>query len=308
MGVISSSAPSYSDEELQALRDALKKVGVEYVMATYVDVHGVAKAKTVPIDHFARMVRGSELFTGAAIDVLGQSPADDELAVFPRPRAIEPLPWRPDVACAPGYLYLHGEPYPMCTRTVLQPGRACRERGYMFNFGIETEFYLVRIDERAARRTPATCSSPSYDAVGLLESLESSRADRLHERARLGRPLVRPRGREQPVRVRLLVHRRARDGRPLHAVAADDEEVARKHGVQATFMPKPYGDRTGNGGHFNMSLADSSSRRQPLRADGEDRRGCDVSALAYNFIAGVLRTRPRSAPSPARPSTRTSGS
>ena len=65
------------------LRDTLQNVGVEYVMATYADGHGIAKCKTVPIDHFAEMMRGSELFTGAALDLLGQSPADDELAVFP---------------------------------------------------------------------------------------------------------------------------------------------------------------------------------------------------------------------------------
>ena len=47
------------------------------------------------------MMRGSELFTGAALDGLGQGPHDDELAVHPDPNGIVQLPWRPEVAWAP---------------------------------------------------------------------------------------------------------------------------------------------------------------------------------------------------------------
>src|SRR5262249_16870026 len=64
---------------LEAKRDELRNEGVEYCLSAYTDVHGVAKAKAVPIDHFVSMMRGSELFTGAAIDGLGQEPSDDEL-------------------------------------------------------------------------------------------------------------------------------------------------------------------------------------------------------------------------------------
>ena len=70
-------------------------------MATYVDGHGVAKCKAVPIDHFDQMMHGSELFTGAALDLLGQSPADDELAVFPDPKAIVQLPVAPERRLCP---------------------------------------------------------------------------------------------------------------------------------------------------------------------------------------------------------------
>ena len=52
-------------------RDELRERGVAYCLSAYVDMHGVPKAKAVPIDHFADMMSGSELFTGAAIDVTG---------------------------------------------------------------------------------------------------------------------------------------------------------------------------------------------------------------------------------------------
>src|SRR5438105_3843087 len=94
------------------------------------------------------MAGGSELFTGAAIDGLGQTPADDELSLRPDLDAITILPWEPDVAWAPGYLHLHDAPYPMCSRTVLkrQLDRAA-QRGLVFNLGIETEFFLVRRED-----------------------------------------------------------------------------------------------------------------------------------------------------------------
>lgn len=178
MGVISTSAPSYSDEELQRLRDTLKEVGVEYVMATYADGHGIAKCKTVPIDHFAQMMRGSELFTGAALDLLGQSPADDELAVYPDPSAVVPLPWRPNVAFAPGNLYLRGEAYPMCSRTVLskQVARA-RERGFVFNLGMRPSSISCEPTNGAAhfRGTRGTCSkSRAMTRSGCSSPLTSS--------------------------------------------------------------------------------------------------------------------------------------
>ena len=58
-----------------ATREFLQERGVRYCFASYVDVHGVMKGKAVPIDHFDRMMRGSELYTGAALDGLGQNGA-----------------------------------------------------------------------------------------------------------------------------------------------------------------------------------------------------------------------------------------
>ena len=140
---------SAAADEIERAHASLLKAGVEYCLSAYVDVHGVPKAKAVPIDHFARMMSGSELFTGAAIDGLGQGPSDDELSLHPDLDAITILPWQPDVAWAPGYLHYHGSPYPMCSRTVLkrQVDRAAA-RGFTFNLGIETEFFLVRREEQ----------------------------------------------------------------------------------------------------------------------------------------------------------------
>ncbi len=92
---VQSTHPVLADErsEYEARREELKKAGIRYCLAAYTDVHGVGKAKCVPIDHFSGMMRGSELFTGSALDGLGQEPNDDELSVRPDLNRIVELPW-----------------------------------------------------------------------------------------------------------------------------------------------------------------------------------------------------------------------
>jgi glutamine synthetase len=68
------------------------------------------------------------------------------------------------------------------------------------------------------------------------------------------------------------------------------KEIAHNHGLIATFMPKPYADRTGSGAHFNMSLADLESGANLFET--ADKTPGHVSELAHHFIAGVLRHAP----------------
>ena len=158
------------------------------------------------------MMSGSELFTGAAIDGLGQGPADDELSLWPDLDAITLLPWEPTVAWAPGDLHFHNEPYAMDSRTILrQQTDRLAEHGLQFNLGIETEFFLVQRDGNGIRPgqpegRPPACRLRHRRPAG--QPAVHGRGDRPHEPAGLGRPFVRPRGRQQPVRARLRLHRR----------------------------------------------------------------------------------------------------
>jgi glutamine synthetase len=283
------------DAEWDRKRDDLREAGVQYCLSAYVDVHGVPKAKAVPIEHFTRMMRGSELFTGAAIDGLGQGPADDELSVWPDVGAITQLPWEPTVAWAPGQLHFHDEPYPMDSRTVLrrQIDRLA-EHGLQFNLGIETEFFLVHRDGSGIvpNHPKDVLARAAYDVAGLLDNLPF-----LDELIRYMNEL----GWD----VHSFDHEDANGQFELDFSYTDvmsmadrfvlwrmmTKLLARRHGFEATFMPKPYGDRTGNGGHFNMSMSDLETGANAF-ADDDDPRGAGVSKLAYQFIAGVLRHAP----------------
>src|SRR5215471_9277752 len=68
---------------LKAIKQKLVKQGVKYCIGAYVDIHGVPKGKFVPIEHFEHFAHGSELYTGYALDGLGQEPNDDEISSVP---------------------------------------------------------------------------------------------------------------------------------------------------------------------------------------------------------------------------------
>jgi glutamine synthetase len=278
-------------ETTQSLRDK----GVEYCMPLYVDINGIAKTKTVPIDHFDRMMRGSELFTGAALDGLGQGPHDDELAVVPDPDAVVQLPWRPNVAVIPGHLSYHEQPYSMCSRSALarQVERAAK-LGLKFNLGIECETYIVRNDPTAyngiAPNDPRdTIAKAAYDASLTLLNMEFLN-DVVSSMNALG------------WKVHSFDHEDA-NGQFEFDFAYSDvmtmadrfiiwrmmmKEIARKHGFEATMMAKPYADRTGSGAHFNMSLADATTGEN-ISGDSSDKRGCGLSKRAYGFLGGLKK-------------------
>jgi glutamine synthetase len=284
------SLPAY-----EQCREELRERGVRYCLAAYTDVHGVGKAKCVPIDHLDRMMRGSELFTGAALDGLGQEPSDDELSVRPDLDRITELPWMPEVAWAPGYLYYHGEPWPMCSRTVLQRAvdRAAA-LGLGLQLGIETEFYLVKRDNGSV--VPANpgdvLEKAAYDIVDLLANMPFM-DEVVSSMNRLGWD------------VHSFDHEDSNsqfefDFSYTDVMSMADRQtlwrmmmkmVARKHGFDVTLMPKPYSDRTGTGAHFNMSMIDLAAGRNVFD-DPSDPRGCGVSKLAYQFIGGLLSHAP----------------
>jgi len=107
--------PSFVD-----VQNSLKEQGILHIMPSFVDVHGRPKAKAVPIDNFEEMMKGSELHTLSANEGLGQEVQDDECSVRPDLDAITPIPWIEGMAWAPGSLYFHGKPWPLCSRNVLK--------------------------------------------------------------------------------------------------------------------------------------------------------------------------------------------
>ena len=270
---------------------ALADDGVKYALSSYVDIHGIPKAKVVPIAHFDRMMRGSELYTGAALDGLGQMPSDDELALVPDPNAVTQLPWRPEYAWAPGNLTYHEEPWHMCTRGILgkQLERAA-SHGLKFNLGIECEIYVVRRDGNTlcAPNPNDTMDKAAYDVLNALEYGD------------WWQPIIQYMD-QMGWDVHSFDHEDANgqfefDFAYSDALTTADrfvlwrlmcKEISRRHGFEATYMAKPYSDRTGTGAHLNMSM-ESISTGENVFKDADDPRGLGLSKLAYQFIGGIL--------------------
>ena len=283
---------SHESAAAASLRADLEAKGVRYALASFVDLHGVSKAKAVPLSHLGQMLQGSELFTGAALDGVPQDVSDDEVAAVPDVASATVLPWQQDVVWLASDLHLHGQPFEACSRNILHRVRQdAAAMGYRFNLGIETEFFVLRRDAQG-RPVPYsardTLDKPAYDVRGLLDNLPWL-DELVTAMNQLGWGVYSFDHEDGPgqfetdfdyAEVLTMADR-------LTFFKLMAKEIAHRHGLIATFMPKPFGDRTGSGAHYNMSLADLNTGENlflsPDRAPGM------VSGLAKQFIAGVLR-------------------
>ena len=281
-----------SSPDWQQIKTDLDQKGVRYALASFVDLHGMAKAKAVPLAHLGQMARGSELFTGAALDGVPQEVSDDEVAAVPDAASLTILPWQQEVAWFASDLHLRGEPFEACSRNVLHRVRAeAAAMGYSFNLGIETEFFVLKRNG-AGDLVPFSerdsLDKPAYDVRGLLDNLPW--LDELVQAMNgLGWGVYSFDHEDGPgqfetdfdyAEVLTMADR-------LTFFKLMAKEIAHRHGLIATFMPKPFGDRTGSGAHYNMSLADLTSGEN-LFVDPEGKPAA-VSRLAEHFIAGILR-------------------
>ncbi len=271
----------------------LESQGVRYALASYADIHGRSKCKVVPIGHLDQMLNGSELFTGAALDGVPQEVNDDEVAAIPDPASATVLPWKSDTAWFASDLWLNGQPFEACSRNILKRAvRKATEMGFVFNLGIETEFFLFRETEGGGFSPLGLADpldKPAYDVRTMLACLPVVQ-EIVEAMNGLGWDVFSFDQEDAPGQFET-------DFKYADALTMADRftffrlmahEIARRHGLFASFMPKPYGHRTGSGAHYNMSLADIRSGTNVFE-DRADTRGCGLSAIGYQFIAGVLR-------------------
>lgn len=284
--------------EVSKIQEQLKSKGVQYCIGAYVDIHGIPKAKVVPIDHLPQMSQGSERYTGYALDGLGQAPNDDELASVPDLDHIIQLPWEPKVAWMPADNTFQGKPYPLNTRVALKNVLAqAAEMGFGLNLGIECEIYLLKQNADGSLSVPNPdnkLNKPCYDVRGFMDSF--SWLDKVSSTINaLGWDLY------------SLDHEDGNsqfefDFNYADALTSCDRLIffrymakhyAKEEGLLATMMPKPFADKTGTGAHFNMSLYDINTGKNLFAcAPEDDPHGIGLTKLGYQFIAGILKHGP----------------
>jgi len=293
-GQIGTAAPRPALE----VRKALEADGVKYCIGAYVDIHGVPKGKVVPIRHFEDFAAGSELYTGYALDGLGQGPNDDEISSVPDTTRMIRLPWNREVVWFPADNRFRGEPYPLSTRVSLQRQlEQAAELGFGMNLGIECELFVLRMNESGGLEVPNTDDNlikSCYDVKRFMDRYcwLDKVASAINE---LGWDLY------------SFDHEDANsqfefDFRYSDALTMCDryiffrfmaKEYAAEEGLIATFMPKPFADKTGSGAHFNMSIYDLADGGNLFACPAaEDPKGLGITKLGYQFIAGILRHGP----------------
>jgi glutamine synthetase len=291
-------AVSKTPAEISKIQDDLKNKGVKYCIGAYVDIHGVPKAKVVPIDHLPQMAAGSERYTGYALDGLGQAPSDDELNSIPDLDHIIPLPWEPKVAWIPADNGFQGKPYPLNTRVALKNVLAqAAEMGFGMNLGIECEIYLLKqeADGKLAVPNPDDkLTKPCYDVRGFMDNF--AWLDKMATAINgLGWDLYSFDHEDGNSQFEF-------DFNYSDALTMCDrftffrymaKHYAKEQGLLATMMPKPFADKTGTGAHFNMSLYDIETGKNLFACDPkDDPRGIGLTELGYQFIAGILKHGP----------------
>ena len=284
-----------TDVNISKLQKELSDKGVKYCIGAYVDIHGVPKAKVVPIAHLGQMAKGSERYTGYAVDGLGQAPNDDELTSVPDFDRIIQLPWEPKIAWMPADNHFHGKPYPLNTRVALKNQLAkAAGLGYGMNLGIECEIFLLKQDAEGKLSVPDAedkLAKPCYDVRGFTNSF--SWLDKMASAINgLGWDLY------------SFDHEDANgqfefDFNYADAITTCDRLIffrymakhyAREEGLLATMMPKPFADKTGNAAHFNISLYDLKNGNNLFACDPrDDPRGIGLTPLGYMFIGGILK-------------------
>jgi glutamine synthetase len=305
--MVSSSVPrfgvseSFSQDPARVARtkEQLLRAGVKTCLATFVDVHGVPKAKKTPIEAFEHMCDGSELYTVGANEGLGLAgPQEDECATVPDLDSTIVLPWDSTHAWFASDLHYHGEPYAGDPRGILKRVLARAEGlGFRFNLGIEPEFYVL---EKTPEGTLAPITTTEfrgpnacYDVNQATESdaflTPLSEALKQLDWGLFSFDQECGKGQYEF------------DFGYTNALTMADrfvflrfmvKKIAQGIGAVASFMPKPFSDDFRNGAHFNMSLADAKTGANLFAPSGANplaaRYGASCSDLALHFIAGLL--------------------
>src|SRR2546421_4461180 len=151
------------------LRMRLEKDKIDFLLAQFVDLHGAAKVKMVPASCLDDMIEVGAGFAGGAVWGVGQGPHSHDMMARIDPDSYTRLPWMPNTARFAADLYVDEKPYPYCPRLNLKRVLAeARQKGYLFNVGMEPEHFLVvrRLDATLAPWDPDSADAlakPCYD-------------------------------------------------------------------------------------------------------------------------------------------------
>ncbi|HUP18109.1 MAG TPA: type III glutamate--ammonia ligase [Acidimicrobiia bacterium] len=280
--------------EREELRKRAEADGVRFFFAMFVDMHGKACAKLVPIEAFDVMMDGGAGFAGFAAGPMGQSPADPDMIAVPDPSSYVQVPWNPELAVLQCDIAVDGEPWPYTPRVILKNFLASvANRGWTFNLGVEAEYFMVRRKPGGGIELADPIDSmalPCYDAKGLTRMLPHLTAvsryvnqlgwtnyandhedgnGQFEQNFKYSDAIATA---DRLIFFRYMVH-----------------TLAQEAGMAATFMPKPFADLTGNGLHTHQSIWEGDT--ELFRAD-DDPRGLGLSSMAYQYIGGLIAHAP----------------
>jgi glutamine synthetase type III len=263
-----------------------KKNGTKFFLFNFTDIFGTQRAKLVPAEAADRMQKSGAGFAGFAT-WLDQTPANSDVMVMPDVSTITPLPWRPDVAWVAGDPWMDGKPLEQAPRLALKRMmEKYAKQDMVLMAGVEPEFHLINSDGSAVSDDKDTQEKPCYDQSAVMRRLDVI-GEICSTMIKLGwGPYQND---HEDANGQFEINWNFNDA----LTTADQlcffkfmvKAIAEKHGMRATFMPKPFINLTGNGCHVHLSVW-NKARKKNLFEDEKGELG--VSKMGYNFIGGLI--------------------
>ncbi|MBD1843355.1 type III glutamate--ammonia ligase [Cyanobacteria bacterium FACHB-63] len=274
---------------MTTLSQIAQSQGIRYFLISFTDLFGVARSKLVPAESIDQMAISGAGFAGFAA-WLDMTPADPDILAIPDPSSLIQLPWQPEVAWLAADLHtITGEPLEQAPRVVLKRVlQQAQDLGYRVRTGVECEYFLLSPDGEQISDGRDRQSKPCYDQQSLMRQYDVIReiCD-----AMLGLGWGAYQNDHEDGNGQFEMNWMYADA----LVTADRQaffkymvkSIAEKHGLRASFMPKPFAHLTGNGCHTHLSLWDNAGQEN-LFYDPQGE--LKLSQLGYQFIAGVLHS------------------
>jgi len=258
---------------------------IKYFLISFVDLFGVLRSKLVPTRAINEMQKNGAGFAGFAT-WLDMTPADTDMFAIPDPDSLMQLPWNKEVGWLASDLWMGGKPVKASPRVMLKEQiKKLSTKNLIMKSGVECEYFLITPDGTKIADEKDTQSKPCYDQSALMRRYDLIKeiCDSMIE---LGwNPYQND-------------HEDANGQFEMNwdyddcLITADRhvffkfmvKSLAEKHGLRATFMPKPFENLTGNGCHAHISLWNGKENKF---LETGDRLG--LSKTAYNFLGGIMK-------------------
>ena len=270
------------------LHQFAKKNGVKYFFVSFVDLFVVLRSKLVPATAIDEIQSEGAGFAGFAT-WLDMSPADSDMFGIPDGDSVIQLPWNKEIAWVASDLYMNGKPVEASPRVALKAQIAkANKLGMYMKSGVECEYFLVNSDGTALSDPKDTQEKPCYDSSALMRRYDVI-TEICDSMISMGwKPYQND-------------HEDANGQFEMNwdfsdcLITADrhaffkfmTKTIAEKHGLRATFMPKPFTNLTGNGCHCHISIWDQSGKKN-MFLDNKDELG--LSKTGYNFLGGIMES------------------
>ena len=269
----------------KSLEKIAKAKKIKYFLISFVDLFGVLRSKLVPTQAIGEMQKNGAGFAGFAT-WLDMTPADADMFAIPDPDSLIQIPWNKEVGWLASDLWMNGKPVKASPRVMLKEQiKKLSKRSLTMKSGVECEYFLISPDASGIADTRDIQSKPCYDQSALMR-----RYDLIKEicDSMLSLGWGPYQNDHEDANGQFEMNWNYDDC----LITADRhtffkfmvKSLAEKHGLRATFMPKPFENLTGNGCHAHVSLWGSNNNKF---LDKGDRFG--LSKIAYHFVGGLLK-------------------